>query len=156
MKARQIGLYNPNAYVRGIAVEALGKVYGVDAVEKARQEEREGRARVEDFASAGANVPYAPTALTSEELAAHSEFTMDDDYEEKKEEEEPAAVGGEPVGSGEEQPEEIAPVAGAGVAATATAEEEAGNKPVEKEEEEKRKKEKEKVCSHRTTVLILH
>ena len=152
MKARQIGLYNPNKYVRGIAVQALGKVYGVNAVEKARKEESQARARVEEFASAGANVPYAPTALTSEELAAHSEFTVDDDYEEKEEEEEePAAVGGEPVGSGEEQREEIVPVAGAGVAATATAEEEAGDKPVEKEKQKEKK-----VSSHRATVLILH
>ncbi|KAM0803454.1 hypothetical protein BDR22DRAFT_72611, partial [Usnea florida] len=159
MKARQIGLYNPNKYVRGIAVQALGKVYGVNAVEKARTEESQARARVEEFASAGANVPYATRALTSEELAAHSEFTVDDDYEEKKEEEEePAAVVGEPVGSGEEQREEIVPVAGAGVAATATAEEEAGDKPVEQEKKQKKeeKQKEKKVSSHRTIVLILH
>ena len=160
MKDRKIGLYNPNAYVRGIAVEALGKVYGVNAVEKARKEEREARARVEQFASMGANAPYTPAILTSEELAAHSVFTVDADYVEEKEEEEkeeekeeePAAVGGDPVGSGEEKPKEP-PVAGAGVAATAPAEEEAGEKPVEMGEKMRKKK---KVCSHRITVLNAH
>ena len=141
MQIRQIGLYNPNAYVRGGAVEALGKVYGVNAIEKARKEESEARARVEQYASQGADVPYTPTALTSEELAVHSEFTVDDDYEEEKEE--PSAVGGEALGSGEE-PREPVPVAGAAAAAAATAEEEAGNKPAEKE------KKKKKVCYHRT------
>ena len=153
MKARQIGLYNPNAYVRGSAVEALGKVYGVNAVKKARKEEDEARARVDQFASAGANAPYVPVALTSEELAVHSEFTVDEDYEEEKEEEEPAAVGGEPGGSGEEQPEGPVPVAGAAVAATATAEQKAGDRPVEEEEKKNKKR---KVCSHRTTALNLH
>ena len=154
MKARQIGLYNPNAYVRGSAVEALGKGYGVNAIKKARMEESEARARVERYASAGANVPYAQGTLTSEELAVHSEFTVDEDYEEEKEEEEAAALGGERVGSGEEQPEGPVPVAGA--AATATAEEEAGDKPVEKEEEKKKKKKKRKVCPHRTNALNLY
>lgn len=149
MKDRKIGLYNPNAYVRGSAVEALGKVYGVNAVEKARKEESEARARVKQYASAGANVPYTLGTLTSEELAVHSELTADGDYVEEKEEEEkeeeekreePAAAGGEPVGSGEEQPNEIAPVAGAAAAATATVEEETGDKPVEKEKMKKKKK----------------
>ena len=148
MKDLQIGLYNPNPYVRGIAVEALGKVYGVNAVEKARKEEREARARVEQYASAGANVPWTAGTLTGEELAVHSAFTVDNDYEEEKEEEEPPAVGEEPVGSGEEQPEGPVPVAGA-AAAAATAEAEAGDKPVKKEK-------KKKVRSHHTTVLNLH
>ena len=151
MQDRKIGLYNPNAFVRGSAVEALGKVYGVNAVEKARKEESEARARVKQYASAGPNVPYTLGTLTSEELAVHSELTVDGDYEEEKEEE-PAAAGGEPVESGEEPPKGPVPVAGAAAAATATAEEEAGDKPVEKEE----MKMKKKVCSHRTTVLNVH
>ena len=158
MQDRKIGLYNPNAYVRGIAVEALGKVYGVNAVEKARKEESEARARVKQYASAGANVPYTLGTLTSEELAVHSELTVDGDYvkekkeeEEEKKEEEPAAAGGEPGESGEEQPEGP-PVAGAAAAATATADEETGEKPVEKENMKKKKK----VRSHRTAVLNVH
>ena len=150
MQARQIGLYNPNAYVRGGAVEALGKVYGVNAVEKARKEESEARARVEQYASEGANVPYAPGTLTNEELAVHSEFTVDNDYEEEEKEEEPAAAEGEPVGS-EEEPNEPVPVAGAAAAAEEE-EEEVGDKPVEKE----KKKKKKKVCYRRTNILNFH
>ena len=154
MKAHQTGLFNPNAYVRGNAVEALGKVYGVNAVKQARREESEAKARVERWASAGANVPYTLGTLTSEELAVHSAFTVDGDYVEEEEEEEeeddqPAAVGSEPVGSGEEQPEGPVPVAGAAVAATAEEEGEAGDKPVEEETKMKKKK----VCPHRNPAL---
>ena len=45
--------------------------------EKARKEESKARARVEEYASEGASVPYAPRALTSGELAVYSEFIVD-------------------------------------------------------------------------------
>ncbi|KAM0799941.1 hypothetical protein BDR22DRAFT_889909 [Usnea florida] len=54
-----------------------------NAIEKARKEESKASAQVEQYASEGASVPYAPRALTSGELAVHSEFTVDDGEEKK-------------------------------------------------------------------------
>ena len=72
--ALQCGLYNPNAYVRGGAVEAMGKMYGVKAMKRAKMEERNAKARVKHHASEKANVPYIPGTLTDEELAAFEEL----------------------------------------------------------------------------------
>ena len=55
----------------------------INAVEKARKEESEARAHVEQYASEGAIVPYTPGTLTCEELAVHSEFVVDEEEESK-------------------------------------------------------------------------
>ena len=101
--ALQYGLYNPNAYVRGGAVEAMGKMYGVKAMKRAEMEERNAKARVKHHASEKANVPYIPGTLTDEELAA---------FEELVEEEAIAAAGedgdeGQRAGLGKEQEKPI-------------------------------------------------
>ena len=47
--ANQIGLFNPNAYVRGGAVEALGKYYGVIYLKKAAREGSGSADRIRDI-----------------------------------------------------------------------------------------------------------
>ena len=47
--ANQIGLFNPNAYVRGGAVEALGKYYGVMCLKKAAREGPGSADRIRDI-----------------------------------------------------------------------------------------------------------
>ena len=93
------GLYNMNAYVRGGAVEAIGKFYGANAMAMASRKESDAKARVKHHASANANIPYTPRTLTNEELAAFKELV---------EEEATAAVGedereGEPAGPEKER-----------------------------------------------------
>ncbi len=62
------GLYNTNAYVRGGAVEAMGKSYGANAIAMASRKETDAKARVKHHASNNANTPYTPGTLTDEEL----------------------------------------------------------------------------------------
>lgn len=140
----QCGLYNPNAYVRGGAVEALGKVYGANVMKKARREESEAKAwseakaRVKHYTSDEAKVSYNPGVLTHEELAAFEDLIVDEKQEE-------AAVAEE--NGGEREPAELekegkAPVPGA------AAEETGGKKPAARQE-----KKKKQVCYRCTNVL---
>ena len=66
-----------------VIVQKTNKAFTPNAVEKARKEESEARARVEQYALEGANVPYTPGTLTSEELAVHSAFFVDEEEEAK-------------------------------------------------------------------------
>ena len=74
----QCGLYNPNAYVRGGAVEAMGKMHGVKAMKGAKMEERDAKARVKHHVSEKANVRYILGTLTDEELAAFEELVEEE------------------------------------------------------------------------------
>ena len=80
----QCGLYNPNAYVRGGVVEAMGKTYGATAMRKAEREESDAKARVKYYASQPIK-PYAPVVLTDEELAAFEELVRGEDEDENEE-----------------------------------------------------------------------
>ena len=84
--ALQSGLYNPNASVRRGAVEALGKMYGVNVLRKVKKEESDAKARVKSYASKEAKVPFTLRILTNEELAAFAELVEEEEEEEEKEE----------------------------------------------------------------------
>ena len=72
--AVQSGLYNPDKYVRGGAVEAMGKTYGVAAMKKAEREERDAKARMQHHASDEADVPTRSGTLTDEQRALFDEL----------------------------------------------------------------------------------
>ncbi|KAF6222756.1 hypothetical protein HO133_000804 [Letharia lupina] len=105
--ALQSGLYNPNAYVRGAAVEAMGKMYGSKVMKQARKEESDAKARVKCHVSDKADVPYEsvpynPGMLTDEELASFEELIEEKVLEEEEEEEEEAATAEEDATTAEE------------------------------------------------------
>lgn len=111
---QSLGLHNPNAYVRGGAVEALGKVYRVNSMKKVERDDIIGKARVQQYASNEASVPYTPAILTPEQQVAFDELLEDNpeeenaDAEEDSGEEEPARLEEEEEDddddSGEEEP----------------------------------------------------
>lgn len=139
------GLSNPNAYVRGSALEVVGKVDGVRAIKEA-EEERNAKARAGQHISVNASVPFTPATLTEEELAAFEELVDEEQLLKEGEDEDEATKGkgkegeGEPVdlGIGGEEKEEGQP--GVGAAA-----ETGQKKPAEKQK-------KKKVSHHYTDV----
>ena len=95
--ALRCGLSNPNASVRGSALEAVGRMDGARAMKEA-EEERNARARARRHISVRTNVPYAPAVLTEEELAAFEELV---DEEQLLKEGEEATKGKEKEGERE-------------------------------------------------------
>ena len=169
--AQKCGLYNPHPSVRRMAVEAIGKFWGVQVMKKWERDEARAKARVQQYA-ARAPVPYAPVILTDEEQVAFDELIG------AYQEEETAATeedGGEGEHIGLEKDQELAVGAatsesGVGAAAAAAVEmkgkkgsvadtategtlakESAQTQKDEKGEEEKgKKKEKKQVRYHCT------
>ena len=102
--AQKCGLYNPHPSVRRMAVEAIGKFWGVQVMKKWEREEARAKARVQQYA-ARAPVPYAPVILTDEEQVAFDELIG------AYQEEETAATeedGGEGERNGSEEGKELA------------------------------------------------
>ena len=98
--ALRCGLFNPNAYVRGSALEVVGKVYGIRAMKEA-EEERNVKARADQHISVNANVPFTPATLTEEELAAFEELVDGEQLLKEDADEEEATKGKEKESEGE-------------------------------------------------------
>lgn len=94
------GLSNPNAYVRGSALEVVGKVDGVRAMKEA-EEERNAKARADQHISVNANVPFTPATLAEEELAAFEELVDEEQLLKEDEDEDEATKGKGKEGEGE-------------------------------------------------------
>ena len=109
---QSLGLHNPNAYVRGGAVEALGKIYGGNAMKKAERDDMIGKARVQQYASNEASVPYTPPILTPEQQVAFDELLEDNPEEENADAEEDSG-GEEPARLEEEEEDEEKAAVGA-------------------------------------------
>ena len=101
------GLFNPHPRVRGGAVEAVGKVYGVREMKKFEREERDAKARMKRLRAEKLDAPFILEALTAEEQAAYDELIKDDEGGEQEDEEgEEEAAPAEDV-EGEGEPAEL-------------------------------------------------
>lgn len=101
--ALRSGLYNPDACVRRGAVEAMGKMYGANVmnkasvVRKAEREAEEAKARLKHPAET--NFPFALGTLTDGELEAFGELVNEEERGEEATAAEDNGGGGEPAGS---------------------------------------------------------
>ena len=109
-----------------MAVEAIGKFYGLQVMKKWERDEARAKARVQQYASR-APVPYAPVILTDEEQVAFDELIGDYEEEETAVSEED---GGEGEPNGLEEGNELA--VGAAAALEETTEEKMAEMEMEK------------------------
>ena len=117
--ALRAGLFNPNAYVRGSAVEAVGKIRTAMAIKKAEEVMSNARGFVKRLEPVEANVPDLPANLTNEELAAFKELIDEEQLEMEEGEEEQITANGK---GGEGRPANL---------------EDGGEKPAEKQQKKK-------------------
>lgn len=101
--ALRIGLYNPNPYVRGIAMEPIAKMGRASVMRRAEAERSNAREFVRRLELVKPDEPASPAVLTNEELAAYEELVDEERLEGDGEEEEAKERGGGEGGPAEKQ-----------------------------------------------------
>lgn len=101
--ALRIGLYNPNPYVRGIAMEPIAKMGRASVMRRAEAERSNAREFVRRLELVKPDEPASPAVLTNEELAAYEELVDEGRLEGDGEEEEAKERGGGEGGPAEKQ-----------------------------------------------------
>lgn len=75
--AYPFGLGSEDARIRGSAVEAVGKFYGVRMMKKAEKEENEAKSRMERLRSKGEDGRFMPARWNGEERAVFGDMVAD-------------------------------------------------------------------------------
>lgn len=101
--ALRIGLYNPNPYVRGMAVGPIAKMGGASVMRRAEVERSNARRFVRRLEVVRPDGPANLAVLTNDELAAYEELINEEQPEEQPEAEEEGKERGGEGGPAEKQ-----------------------------------------------------